>query len=72
MPSKTLPIEMAPQVAFTSLAPARKVVVSGRGAFDCYAADVVMNRQGMHTFQMEQRSRSVLPRLASLDRQLGV
>lgn len=34
MSSKTLSIEMAPRVAFTSLAPARKVVVSGRGAFD--------------------------------------
>jgi len=34
MLSKTLPIEMAPHVAFTSLAPARKVAVSGRGAFD--------------------------------------
>ena len=37
----------------------------------CYAADVVLSCDGVHTFRLEQRSRIALPRLASLDRQLG-
>jgi hypothetical protein len=37
----------------------------------CYAADVVLNCDGVHTFRLEHRSRIALPRLAALDRQLG-
>ena len=37
----------------------------------CYAADVVLNCDGVHTFRLEQRGRIALPRLAALDRQIG-
>jgi hypothetical protein len=37
----------------------------------CYASDVVLNCDGVHTFRLERRGRVALPRLAAVDRMIG-
>ena len=37
----------------------------------CYACDVVLRCDGLHTFMLERRGRTALPRLAGIDRMIG-